>query len=76
MQRTIALPKEAEWIDARRAFALFTLGRTTLTRLAREGKILTCSLADEEGMARGKRLYCAHSIRNYLHARATQPAAA
>ena len=79
MHSQIAQPKDAEWIDARRAFALFTLGRTTLSRLTREGKIRSCSLA-EEGMERGKRLYCARSIRDYLDARASQasrqPAAA
>lgn len=68
-QTTIAQPKDAEWIDARRGFALFTLGRTTLTRLAKEGKIRACSLA-EEGMARGKKLYDAASIREYLNQRA------
>jgi hypothetical protein len=58
----------AEWLDARQAFQLFTLGRTTLSRLAREKKIVSCSLA-EEGMARGKKLYQAESIRDYLNSR-------
>lgn len=66
--QTIAPFKDAEWLDARRVFAVFTLGRTTLSRLARQKKILTCSLA-EEGMDRGKRLYDAASIRSYLAAR-------
>lgn len=72
MHPTFAKPKDAElvqWVDAKRAFALFTLGRTTLSRLAREGKIRACSLA-EEGMARGKKLYDAASIREYLNQRA------
>jgi|GEM_PF-3620570 len=65
--QTIAQPKDAEWIDARRAFALFTLGRTTLSRLEKRKKIVSCSLAEEEeGMKRGKRLYDAQSIRDYL----------
>lgn len=75
MHSTIAQPRDAEWIDSKRAFALFTLGRTTLSRLAREKKILTCSLA-EEGMDRGKRLYDANSIRSYLSKRAEECAAA
>ena len=70
MQNTIAHLKDAEWLDARRAFALFTLGRTTLSRLAREKKIRSCSLA-EKGMSRGKRLYSAADIREYLNQRAT-----
>lgn len=74
MHSTIAHPKDAEWIDARRAFALFTLGRTTLSRLARQKKIRACSLA-EEGMARGKKLYDAISIREYLNSRAETAAA-
>ncbi len=66
---------DAEWIDARRAFVLFTLGRTTLSRLVREKKIRTCSLA-EDGMERGKRLYDASSIREYLSKRAAESVAA
>ena len=59
----------SEWLDAKAAFRTFTLGRTTLARLAKEKKIRSCSLA-EEGMERGKRLYDAQSIREYLNARA------
>lgn len=59
-----------EWIDAKRAFQAFTLGRTTLSRLAEEKKIRSCSLA-EEGMARGKRLYHAGDLRSYLETRAS-----
>lgn len=69
------LYKDAEWIDSRRAFLLFTLGRTTLTRLAKECKIRTCSLA-EEGMSRGKRLYNTEDIRSYLSKRAEECSAA
>jgi hypothetical protein len=66
---------DAEWMDAKRAFITFTLGRTTLSRLAREKKIRACSLA-EEHMARGKKLYCADDIRAYLAQRAEKYAAA
>ncbi len=58
----------AEWLDAKQAFRIFTLGRTTLGRLAKEKKIKSCSLA-EEGMKRGKKLYDASSIREYLNSR-------
>jgi hypothetical protein len=59
----------SEWQDSKAAFRTFTLGRTTLARLAKEKKIRSCSLA-EEGMKRGKRLYHAGDIREYLNARA------
>ncbi len=75
MHITPAIPKDAEWIDARRAFAIFTLGRTTLSRLAREKKIRSCSLA-EEGMSRGKRLYNSEDIRAFLSKRAAEFSAA
>jgi hypothetical protein len=61
----------SEWIDAKIAWKMFTLGRTTLTRLAREKKIKSCSLA-EDGMDRGKRLYEVESIRKYLYLRSNQ----
>ncbi len=59
----------AEWLDSKSAFRLFNLGRTVLARLHREGKIRSCSLA-EDGMDRGKRLWDASSIRDYLNHRA------
>ena len=59
------LPTEFLWIDAKRAHVSFNLGRTTLARLEREGKIIARSLA-EPGMARGKKLYQAESIQKYL----------
>jgi hypothetical protein len=61
---------EPEWLDARGSFRLFSLGRTTLGRLSKEKKIRSCSLA-EEGMKRGKRLYHAGDIRDYLNQRAS-----
>ena len=64
-------PNEVEWVDAKAAFRTFTLGRTVLGRLVREKKIRSCSLA-EDGMERGKRLYDAHSIRDYLEERAAE----
>jgi hypothetical protein len=68
------LSADAEWMDAKRAFITFTLGRTTLSRLAREKKIRACSLAEEK-MRRGKKLYSASDIRSYLQQRAEKFAA-
>lgn len=59
-----------EWIDAKQAFRLVSLGRTVLYRLASEKKIKTVSL-QEEGMSRGKRLFHYPSILACLEARAT-----
>ena len=60
----------AEWVDAKQAFAIFKLGRTTMDRLRKEGKIKSVSLR-EPGMARGKRLYEIYSVRGYLESLAT-----
>jgi hypothetical protein len=58
MSITSLLP---EWIDVRRANHIFTLSKSTLYRLANEGKIRTCSLR-ERGKLRGKRLFSTASI--------------
>jgi len=44
-----------EWIDAKLAKQIFSLGRTTLYELAAAGRIKTVSLR-ERGKLRGKRL--------------------
>jgi len=59
-----------EWIDAKEAKRLFSLGKTTLYTLANEGKIRTSSLR-ERGKQRGKRLFSYDSIRQHIEARAT-----
>jgi hypothetical protein len=59
-----------EWIDCRRVKSLFTLSRSTIYRLADEGKIRTLSLR-ERGHVRGKRLFGYDSIVAFLNARAT-----
>lgn len=71
LERTQAeqLSRLAEWADASRIWKSHNLGRTTLTRLARERKIRSCSL-QEPGMARGKRLYHIGDLRAYLEKRA------
>jgi hypothetical protein len=56
------------WLDAKRVFYQFTLGRSVLARLEREGKISSCSLLDV-GKARGKKLYDVQSIRDFLNSR-------
>lgn len=62
------LPAVADWLDAKRVYQQFTLGRSVLARLEREKKIRSCSLA-EEGMARGKKLYQVSSIVAFLESR-------
>jgi hypothetical protein len=59
------------WLDAKRVFQQFTIGRSVLARLEREGKIRSCSLADV-GKARGKKLYDRNSIIEFLEKRADQ----
>lgn len=59
-----------EWVDAREAKRLFSLGKTTLYALANDGKIRTCSLR-ERGKLRGKRLFSYDSIKQHIESRAT-----
>ena len=59
-----------EWIDAREAKRIFSLGKTTLYHLAAVGKIKTASLR-EPGNQRGKRLFSCASIRSFLEELAT-----
>ena len=61
-----------QWIDSKQAHRLFSLGRTTLYRLASEKKIKTVSL-QEKGMSRGKRLFSYSSIVSCLDSLATGP---
>ena len=59
-----------EWIDCRRVKSLFTISRSTVYRLAEEGKIKTVSLK-ERGNIRGKRLFSYDSLSQWLNSRAT-----
>lgn len=59
-----------EWGDARRVTLIFGLGKSTLYRLADEGKIRTSSLR-ERGKLRGKRLFSLDSIAAFIEGRAT-----
>jgi hypothetical protein len=56
-----------EWIDAKEAKRLFSIGRTTLYSLAEAGKIRTSSLR-ERGKLRGKRLFSYDSIKQHIEA--------
>jgi hypothetical protein len=67
MPATTLLP---EWVDVRRANQLYSLCKSTLYRLAEEGKIRTVSLRDR-GKLRGKRLFSTASISELLESRAT-----
>ena len=51
-----------EFVDARGAYSLFNISRTTLWRLAQEGLIRSTKLR-VRGSARGRRLYDCDSIR-------------
>jgi hypothetical protein len=59
-----------EWIDCQRVKYFFTISRSTIYRLASEGKIKTVSLR-ERGNIRGKRLFSYDSIVAFLNSRAT-----
>lgn len=59
-----------EWADARTVRALYSICKSTLYRLADEGKIRTSSLR-ERGMKRGKRLFSCASIEAFIESRAT-----
>ena len=61
---------QPEWIDAKLAKKIFSIGRTTLYDLAAAGRIKTSSLR-ERGKLRGKRLFSYDSIRAYIESRAT-----
>lgn len=63
-------PLLPEWVDVKRANHLFSLCKSTLYRLADEGKIRTCSLRDR-GKLRGKRLFSTASISALLNSRAS-----
>jgi siroheme synthase len=69
MSNLLTPPAVTDWLDAKRVFHQFTLGRSVLARLEREGKIRSCSLADV-GKARGKKLYNVQSIHDFLNSRA------
>jgi len=58
------------WIDAKRVHQLFCLSKSTLYRLADEGKIRSTSLRDRDKL-RGKRLFSTASISALLESRAT-----
>jgi hypothetical protein len=59
-----------EWADAKTIARAFGLCRSTLYRLADEGKIRTSSLR-ERGKLRGKRLFSMDSIAQFIESRAT-----
>jgi len=57
--------QQAEWIDTKKVKAIFSIGKTTLYRLAATGKIESVSLR-EDTKQRGKRLFSCASIRSFL----------
>lgn len=65
-----ATPTRPEWSDAKDIRTRFGISKSTLYRLADEGKIRTSSLR-ERGKLRGKRLFSLDSIAAFIEARAT-----
>lgn len=68
------VPVRPEWSDARDVRARFGLCKSTLYRLAEEGKVRTASLR-EPGMTRGKRLFSTESIVAHIEAMADRSGA-
>lgn len=56
---------KALWLRDKQAVATYSISRTKLWRLGKEGKIRTVSL-QEPGMARATRLFEAKSIESYI----------
>jgi len=62
---TIISPTRPEWADAKSIGHIFGICKSTLYRLADDGKIKSSSLR-ERGKLRGKRLFSCDSIANYI----------
>jgi len=68
--KTLPPPTRPEWGDCRTIHTHFGISKSTLYRLAEEGKIRTSSLK-ERGKLRGKRLFSLDSIAAFIESRAT-----
>lgn len=55
----------AIWLRDKQAVATYSISRTKLWMLAKEGKIRSVSL-QEPGMSRATRLFCVKSIEEYI----------
>lgn len=66
---THAIQSVPEWGDAKKIAELYGLCKSTLYRLADEGKIRSSSLR-ERGKLRGKRLFSCSSIAAYIESMA------
>ncbi|GHC41166.1 hypothetical protein [Roseibacillus persicicus] len=60
-----SMNQKALWLRDKQAVAIYSISRTKLWRLGKEGKIRTVSL-QEPGMARATRLFDAKSIEAYI----------
>lgn len=67
MKNTVSNPK---WADANLICKIYGIGKTTIWRLYKDGKIRTSSLR-EPGTLRGKRLFEVASVEALLESRAT-----
>ncbi len=70
IQAARSLELHPAWGDAKTVFRIYGISRTPLYRLLAAGRIKSASLQDE-GSARGKRLFHLPSIAELLEARAT-----
>lgn len=75
IQAAEALAPSPTWGDAKVVHRIFGISRTPLYRLLAAGRIKSASLQDE-GSARGKRLFHLPSIAEMLESRATGGTAA
>jgi hypothetical protein len=68
--KSFPTPTRPEWGDCRTIHTHFGLSKSTLYRLADEGKIRTSSLR-ERGKLRGKRLFSLDSVAAFIESRVT-----
>lgn len=65
LSQSASPPTRPEWADCRSITRIFGIGKSTLYRLADEGKIKNSSLR-ERGKLRGKRLFSCDSVAAYI----------
>ena len=70
MPATAPVAMRPEWGDAKLVKTHFGLSKSTIYRLADDGKIRSSSLR-ERGKLRGKRLFSMDSIAHFIESRAT-----
>lgn len=61
------MPEKVEWARAKQIFAQFGIGRSTLYRLAKEGRIES-RLIKGENSSKGTRIFNVQSVRELVEA--------